>query len=143
MRLLVDPETGEAVEVLPDLAIGTEPYDFAGYKRATMASTRETRAVLAELDAAIQEKADSEEHYLVLKARAVRAAKAEHGATVAEDLAKGDPGVAASYGRRDKARETVRAWQARLRLCSEDRTSLHRLGEWSREADPDGWRNPG
>jgi hypothetical protein len=140
MRVLVDPESGELVEHLPTDLAATDPYDYAEAKRAVMAATRETREVLRQLDAAIVEKADAEKDYLVRKARAMEVAKREHGATVAEDVAKGEPAVAEAYARRDRSRERVRALQARARLCSEDRASLHRLIEWSREADPDGWR---
>lgn len=143
MRVLLDPETGELVEVLPGDVVGTEPYDFAGYKRATMAATREKRGVLKALDDAIVERAEAEGDYARKKSAAVETAKREHGSTVAPDIAKGKDDVAAALERREKARDMVRAWQERSRLCSEDRASLHRLGEWSREADPDGWRNGG
>jgi hypothetical protein len=140
----VDSETGELYEGLPVDVSGTEPYDYADYKRATLAATREKRQVLAELEKAIEEKAEAEGEYRRLKAKAMRDAREKYGATMAADMAKGeDPLVVEALKRRERAVDMVKVLQERARLCSEDRASLHRLGEWSREADPDGWRNAG
>jgi hypothetical protein len=139
----VDSDTGELYEGLPDDVSGTEPYDYADYKRATLAATREKRQVIAALEKAIDEKAQAEGEYRRLKAQAMRDAREAHGATMAADMAKGDPAVVEAVIRRERAIDMVKVLQERARLCSEDRASLHRLGEWSREADPDGWRNAG
>lgn len=135
MRVLVDPETGEVVEALPADVIGVEPYDYAQAKRAVMAATRERREAERQLRVAIDEKARAEGEYRRRKAEAIVRLKREHGATVAADLAKGDPVVVEALERRERAVETVAAWRERLRLCSEDRASLHRLIEWSQTYD--------
>lgn len=135
MKVYVDPETGELVEVLPSDLAGTEPYDYAEAKRAVMSATRERREAERQLRDAIVEKANAEGDYRATLARLIPSAKAEHGATNAEAVAKGQPEAVAALKRRDLAVETVNVWKERLRLCSEDRASLHRLIEWSQNVD--------
>lgn len=134
MRVLIDPETGEMVEVLPNDVAGLEPYDFAQAKRAVMNATRERRTAERELREAVNTKAKAQSHYRKVKATAILKAKAEHGATVADTVASGQPDVAQAYEERIAAEGLERAAQERLRLCSEDRASLHRLIEWSMAA---------
>jgi hypothetical protein len=140
VRTLVDPDTGELVEVLPGDVSETDPYSYEQAKRAVMGATREKRDALRRYEAAIAAKASAEKDYLVKKARAMERMRPIHGATMAEDMAKGEPEVAEAFRVRDEARDMVHAWRARLLLSSEDRASLNRLMEWSREADPNGWR---
>lgn len=135
MRVLVDPQTGELVEVLPEHTHGAEPYDFAQAKRAVMAATRERREAERAYRDAVQTKAASEAIYRRELAKAVLLAKAEHGATVAEVTAKGEPAVVEAREAMIAAEGMERAAQERLRLCSEDRASLHRLIEWSQTYD--------
>jgi hypothetical protein len=143
VRVLVDPQTGEVYEALDADLVGGEPYDYAGARRAVMSATRERRQAERDFRAAVKEKGEAQAEYRRLKARATLEAKKEHGSTIAETLAQGTEPVAAAYERRIIAEGLEKAAGERLRLCSEDRASLHRLIEWSRESDPDGWRNAG
>ena len=136
-RVLVDPETGELVEVAPADVVGVEPYDYAQAKRVGMGLTRETRDTLRKLDKAGEEKATASGAYRVELAKAVLIAKSEHGATVAEAVAKGTEAVAAAHVRFLAAESREKALEKRLRLHSEDRATFHRWVEWSMKAPGD------
>lgn len=139
MKVYADTDTGELVEALPGDIVGTEPYDYAQAKRAVMAATRERRDAERELRDAVERKGRAEAEYRKALAQGILRAKGEHGATVAEAVAKGTDKVADAKAEATIADGLVRAALERLRLCSEDRASLHRLIEWSRQADPDDW----
>lgn len=141
MKVVADVETGDLYEALPADLVGAEPYDYAQYRRAQMAATREHRQALREKEQAVRAAAAAEARYREALAKAIVRYKAEHGATVAPDLAKGDPEVSRLREERDVAAGLVDAATERLRLCQADRAALNRMGEWSREADPDGWRH--
>jgi RecA-family ATPase len=135
VRVLLDPETGELVEVLESDTAGVGAYDLPQFRRAVMGQTREKREALAELERAAEEQADAEANYRRVLAQAVIRAKAEHGATVAEVMAKGTDEVVEAHRRKVASEGKVRAAHERLKLCSEDRASLHRLGEWSAQQE--------
>lgn len=134
MRVYVDTETGELVEALPSDVSNREPYTYEQAKRAVLQATRERRDAERELRAAVTEKGDAEADYRRKLASHLLIAKSEHGATVAEAAAKGVEEVAEAKRRAVVAEGLVRAALERLRLCSEDRASLHRLIEWSMRA---------
>jgi len=138
-RVLVDPETGELVEVLPNDVAGVEPYDYAQSKRAGMGLTRETRQTVRELSEAGQRKAKADRAYREALSREVLLAKAEHGATVAEAVAKGQTSVSTAHEEFLAAESAEKVAQAKLRLHSEDRATYHRWVEWSREAPGSGF----
>lgn len=141
MKVLVDPETGELYEALPPDLVGGEPYDYADYRRANMAASREHREAIRALKDAQAKAAEAERRYREALAKEIVKQKAAHGSTVAPDLAKGEPHVAALREARDVTSGLVDAAKERLRLCQQDRAALQRMGEWSREANADGWRN--
>ncbi len=142
MKLVMDPDSGEAYEVLPSDLAGAEPYSYADYRRAVMSQSREHRAAINGLRDAIDTAAGCEVIYRKELATAVLRLKVAHGSTVAPDLAKGEEAVGKAMEARDIAAGMVDVAKERLRLCQQDRAALSRMGEWSREADPDGWRNP-
>jgi cellobiose-specific phosphotransferase system component IIA len=133
-RVLVDPESGELVEALPGDVVGVEPYDYAQAKRAGLGLTRETRATLRKLDEAGDAKAAASGAYRVALAKAILRAKAEHGATVAEAIAKGTDEVSEAHVAFLAAESREKALEKRLRLHSEDRATYHRWVEWSMRA---------
>jgi hypothetical protein len=135
MRVLVDPDTGEMVEVLESDTVGVGAYDLPQGRRAVMAQTREKREALTAHAAAVQAKAEAESWYRQCLAAAVLIAKDEHGATVAEAVAKGTTEVAEAREKMLAAEGLERNAQERLRLCSEDRASIHRLIEWSAQQE--------
>lgn len=140
MKILVDSDTGELYEALPSDIVGGEPYDYADYRRSVMAQSREHREALKELREAIKKAAEAEARYRQELAKVLVEKKAEHGATVAPDLAKGDGRVVTLRAERDVAAGMVDVAKERLRLCQQDRAALQRMGEWSRDANADGWR---
>jgi len=131
VRVLIDPETGEMVEVAPSDVVGTEPYDYAQAKRVGLSLTRETRQTLRELEAAGKAKAEAERAYREALSKAILRAKNEHGATVAESVAKGYPEVAEARERMIAAEARERMLLEKRRLHSEDRATFHRWVEWS------------
>lgn len=139
MKLLIDPDTGELVEALPADTVRAEPYDYADWRRAVMACTRETREAIREHETAVERKAATSRNYRRLKAQKMIVARTEYGATMAEAVAFDDEELADALYERTLAEGLEKAAQERVRLCSEDRASLHRLGEWSRAANADGW----
>lgn len=136
MRVLVDPETGELVEVRPEDVVGREPYDYEGAHAAVLMQTRERRELERQYEAAQEERADAEVQYRRALGLAMIDAKEEHGATMAEKVAKATPEVLEAKRRALIAEGMVHAKRSRLALCAEDRASIHRLIEWSRDV----WR---
>lgn len=141
MRVLLDPETGELVEVLESDTVGVGAYDLPQFRRAVMSQTREKRDALKAHETAVKSKAETEATYRKELAKAILVAKAEHGATVAESIAKGEPEVVEAREAMIAAEGLERSAYERLRLCSEDRASLHRLGEWSKDQERFGGGN--
>lgn len=139
MRTLVDPETGELVEVLPNDVASTEPYDYADFRRANLQATREHRDALRELREAEKKSAKADADYHRELSKGVLKAKHEHGATVAETVAKGTDAVAAAREERLAAEALARAAMEKVRLCRDDRAALAAMGSWSRTANADGW----
>lgn len=143
MRVLVEPQTGELYEVQDADLVGGEPYDYAGYRRAQMAATREHRKALRDFAEAATAAARTEREYRRAISVHLPAVKAEHGATVAEAMVKGVQEVGDAYEAKLAAEALERAAMEYVRLCRDDRMALNAMGGWSREADPDGWRNAG
>jgi hypothetical protein len=135
MRVLVDPETGERVEVLPENTAGVGAYDLPQFRRAVMGQTLEKRGALAAYEKAVHEKAEAEGWYRRCLAVALVRAEAEHGKTNAQAHAKGSTEVVEAKERVVAAEGMERAARERLALCGEDRASLHRLGEWSAQQE--------
>lgn len=134
-RVLVDPETGELVETTDAEVVSGEPWDLATARR--VGNGLHVARVKAEtaFREASKEKAAAQSDYRRLKARAILRVKADHGATVAPDLAAGEPEVVAAYERRIIAEGMERAALERLRLCSEDRATFHRIVDWSKDTE--------
>jgi hypothetical protein len=144
MRVLVDPETGEMVEVLPEAVIGPqEPYDYAGYRRSCFAASKEHREAITDARAKGAKAARAESTYRKNLAQQLLLAKAEHGATVAEAVAKGTDEVANAHTAMLIAQSEERTAMEKVRLCRDDADRLSSMGFWSREANSDGWRTDG
>lgn len=137
--ILVDPATGEAVEVLPEQVVGPEPYDYAQAKRKANGLSLEARTVIADYKTAVEERKRATKAHRQALSMAVLEARTEHGATLAETVAKGTDEVAGAEADKIAAEGMVRVQEERRKLSSEDRASFHRLVEWSMKANPDGW----
>lgn len=136
MKPLLDPETGELYEALDSDLVGSEPYDYASFRRAAMTVSREHRAAIAEAQGAGNTLAHAEGEYHRELAMAVGRLKGEHGATIAETLAKGESPVRQAKEARDAAGAREKAAMERIRLCRDDRAVLLTMGAWSRQMGP-------
>jgi hypothetical protein len=139
--VLVDPVSGEQVEVLDEATLLSEanPYDFASYKRMTMSVSTEHRQAIMASESSGKALASAEAQYHKALAIAVGRLKAQHGSTIAETLAKGEETVTAAKEARDSAAAVDRAAMERVRLCRDDRAAALTMGAWSRESGAEGW----
>jgi hypothetical protein len=139
MRQVADIETGDIYEALDSDLVGGEPYDYAGFRRMSMAVSRQHRsAIRAAKDAGITlARAKAEYHRQV--ALAIPGMKAEHGATIAEQMAKGEPDVKEAKEAMDIAEANERAAMETVRLVRSDRDAAQAMGYWSRESASAGW----
>lgn len=135
MRVLVDPDTGELVEVVPETTLDLTPYDYRQAKASVMRASLERREAEREYREAVAEKGAAEAAYRRLLAQAVVEAKVEVGSTLAVSVAKGRDDVAEAKQRALVGEGMVYAALERLRLCTEDRQSLSQLIAWSRQYD--------
>lgn len=133
--ILVHPDTGEAVEVLPEAVLQPmEPLSLEDVRRKGNALHLERLGLIADYRAAVERKATAQAEYRRVKAVEMLTAKAAHGATVAEAIANGTDAVADAYQERILAEGLERAAFSRLRLSEEDRATFHRIAEWARNA---------
>jgi hypothetical protein len=139
MRQVADTATGEILEVLDADLVGSEPYDYASFRRMSTTVSREHRATIAETEQTGEALAAAEADYHKQLAVVVARLKVVHGATIAETLAKGEDRVKEAKEARDIAAAKDRAAMERVRLCRADRDAAQAMGYWSREADSDGW----
>ena len=137
MRQVTDMESGEVFEALDSDLVGTEVYDYGTFRRAAMAVSREHRKAISEAEMTGKALAVAEADYHRHLAGSVAWLKAEHGSTIAETLAKGQPEVKDAKEERDVAAAHDRAAMERIRLCRDDRAVLLTMGAWSRQAG--GW----
>ena len=94
MRVLVDQETGELVEVIEELMISDlTPYDYRQAKAAAMRASTQRRKAVEEYRGAIRHLAGCEKNYRRELAMEVARQKAIGPSTTAEVLAKGEPAV--------------------------------------------------
>lgn len=135
MRVLVDPDTGELLEVEDRFIQDFTPYDYREAKAAVMRASVERRGAEGDYRNAVGKKGEAEASYRRLLALAVVEAKAEHGSTLAVSIAKGREDVAQAKQDALVAEGMVYAALERLRLCTEDRQSLSQLIAWSRAQD--------
>lgn len=136
MRVLVDPDTGELVEVVDAAALDTTPYDYREAKAAIMRATLDYKAHVRAYREAIGRKAEAERDYRRELATTIPQMKAEHGATNAEALAKGQPNVSEAKERVIIAEGDVYAEVELMRLARDNRVSISQLTAWSRSIDP-------
>lgn len=140
MRQVADIETGEIYEAADSDLVGSEPYDYASFRRMSMTVSRQHRSAIqaAKDSGIILARAKTEYHRQV--ALAIPGMKAEHGATVAEQMAKGELAVSEAKEAMDIAEANDRSAMETVRLVRSDRDAAQSLGYWSREADADGWQ---
>lgn len=136
IRILVDPDTGELLEVEERYLHDWTPYDYREAKAAVMRASFERREAEKAYREAVRTKGQTEAAYRRLLSQAVTEAKVEHGSTLAVSIAKGRDDVAQAKEAALIAEGMVYAALERLRLCTEDRQSLTQLISWSRSADP-------
>jgi hypothetical protein len=137
---VTDTETGELFEVLDaDLISDSEPYDYAGFRRMCMTISAQHRKAIADSRQTGVALARAEAEYHRQLAITIPRMKAEHGATGAEALAKGEPDVKAAKEARDIAAAVDRAAMETVRLVRSDRDAAQAMGYWSRESASAGW----
>jgi hypothetical protein len=141
--VLVDPDTGELVEVVEEVVLDLTPYDYRQAKAAVMRASLERREAEKAYRTAIREKAAAERAYRTVLSSEMLEAKVEHGATMAEAVAKGTQKVSEAKERAIIAEGMVYAALERLRLCTEDRQSLSQLIAWSRQVDASTYQEAG
>lgn len=141
MRTLLDPESGDLVEVLDEHTVGGEPYDYGLYRASVMTQSRQHRKAISDAEEAGKDVGRKMGAYRLQLSLAIPRMKQEHGATVAEAMAKGEESVRTAHEELIAAQAIERAAMERVRLCRDDRDAGRQLGAWSREANPDGWRN--
>lgn len=139
MRVVVDPTTGEQYEVLDGDLIGGEPFDYAQFRRASMTVSRQHRAAIQRTKETGVAVASAEREYRKQLAVNVARMKEQYGATIAEQMAKGEGPVLEARERLAVAEAEDRAAMEEVRLARSDRESTQALGFWSREANADGW----
>jgi hypothetical protein len=139
MKILADPVTGELVEVLETSVLGLQPYDFREAKAAHMRASLERREAVAAYTAAIEELGKAERQYRMVLAQEMLKAKGEHGATIAEQVAKGEPRVLEARERFTVAEGMKYAALERIRTCDGDRTSVSQLVKWSEAVATGPW----
>jgi len=140
MRQVIDPTTGESLEVLSDSLVGTEPYDYATFRRMCMTVSSQHRAAIANSTLTGEALSKAEADYHRQLAIEFGRLKPTHGAGGAEILAKGSDAVLQAKEGRDSAAARDRAAMETVRLCRADRDAAQAMGFWSREADADGWQ---
>jgi hypothetical protein len=139
MKILADPATGELVEVLETSVLGLQPYDFREAKAAHMRASLERREAVTAYTAAIEELAAAERQYRMVLAQEMLIAKATHGATIAEQVAKGEPRVLEARERFTAAEGLKYAALERIRTCDGDRTGVSQLVKWSEAVATGPW----
>lgn len=139
MRVVIDPTTGEQYEVVDGDLIGGEPFDYAQFRRASITVSRQHRAAIKKTEETGTRVAECEREYRKQLAIQVARMKELHGATIAEQMAKGVDEVALARENLSVAEAKDRAAMEEVRLVRADRESTQALGFWSREANSDGW----
>lgn len=127
MRALIDPASGELVEVQETQIKGLDPYDYREAKAAHMRQSSEHRHALMQYDTRVKEKADREREYHKQLALAIVEAKAKHGSTVAEKIAKGTDPVLDAHHALTLAEGLVTSAKEYIEVCKGDRVGISQL----------------
>lgn len=141
MRILLDPDTGELVEVIPEAVHDLTPYGYREAKAAHMRASRDRRDAEKAYEAAIRELGRAEQAYRIALAQEVLKAKNTDGvgATNAEVVAKGTERCAQARLDYTIADGLRYAALERLRGCDEDRKGISQLVAWSRAVATGPW----
>jgi hypothetical protein len=139
VRVYADQTTGELVEHLPADMVGLEVYDYRQAKAAHMRASVERRKAQQAYETAIREMAAAERGYRSELAKAMLRAKDEHGATVAESMAKGDEKVLEARERYVIADGMRYAALEVIRNCDGDRQGIAQLVRWSQAVSTGPW----
>lgn len=139
MRILADPDTGEVVEVLETNVVGLEPYDYRQAKAAHIRASKERREATDTYTKAIDELGAAERHYRMVLSQQMLIAKGEHGATIAEQVAKGTSAVLEARERFTIAEGMKYAALERIRGCDGDRQGIAQLVKWSQAQATGPW----
>lgn len=108
-----------------------DPLDMDDAREASRTSSRMRRAAEAELRQRVEEVGKAEGAYRELLAKEIVAAKADHGATAALDIAKGDAKVVKALIDFRVASGMVDAAKERLKTIEGDRSQLRGLIDFS------------
>ena len=134
-RILIDPETGERVEVGAQAVSGLEPYDFEQAKRVGLRLTMERRAALKGVEDAAIVHAKAEAAYRQELREQIVKDKSAHGSTAGLEMARGSAEVARLREARDIAAGLLKAKELAVRGLEGDRATFHRLLEWSQSRE--------
>lgn len=139
MKVLADPATGELMEVLEEALVGLTPYDFREAKAAHMRASIERRQAESEYEAAVEELARAERNYRMTLAQQLMRAKADHGATNAEAIAKGTAEVLDARERYVIADGMRYVKLEKIRRADGDRQGVAQLVKWSQAVATGPW----
>ena len=137
MRILVDPETGEPVEVAEGDVLGLQPYDFAEAKRAAYSVEMYYYKLVNQFrDAKNAEAAAERDYRRLLATRIIEKREVERvPATLAETLAKGDEDVAEAKAETIRASGEVTAVWHLLELAKAMFVTVSQMTKWSERVD--------
>lgn len=108
-----------------------DPLDMDDARKASRRSSQLRRDAEADLRQAINDRAEKEGRYRKLLAKEIVRKRAEHAATLAVDLAKGEDDVRAAMIDFRIAEGMVDAHKERLKTIEGDRSQLKSLIDWS------------
>jgi len=134
--LLVNPETGEAVEVAAADCLDLTPYDYAEAKRAHHAASLYYYTLVNKFRDAKNAEGETERQYRRLLAIRVMEKRADGAAaTLAETLAKGDNDVAEAKKQAIIAAGECSAVWHLLELAKANFVAISQMTKWSERVD--------
>lgn len=113
----------------------SQPWDFGSAMANVNAAKTAQQTAIENFKTASKEAAEAERAYRKKLAERILSNKAEHGSTVAADLARGEPAVADLRYTRDVKAGVRDAAEQVLWKIKDDRRDLGRFIDWSKGVD--------
>ncbi len=107
-------------------------YDFNEFRQFAQDIGNEHRKAIEDCKLAGEERAKAERAYRSIMTRSLPSIKAQHGATLAVEIAKGEDDIAALREDLEVAEVKDRASFQRVKLAEADRQVLLTMGSWSK-----------
>lgn len=114
------------------------PYDWAEAKQVIEKASISQKQAEEAIRSAFRGFAEARRAYQMAFAQEIVRQKAENGATVALDLARGEKKVAQLRFEKDVAEGVAKAAESAIYRHTADRKDVGRLVDWSRRVAPDG-----